>query len=79
VPNHHLTGDHQSKNAAVYMAADAALVIDPRSLSPNVLADNVLKIVENEKLREKLKQNLHKFAKKDALAQMVTMILEVAK
>ena len=81
VPNHHLAGDHQTKNAAIYEMAGAALVIDPRELekSATVLKDNILKVVNDENYSKKLSQNLHKFAKADALERMVEMILGAIK
>ncbi|MDR1969969.1 MAG: glycosyltransferase [Candidatus Nomurabacteria bacterium] len=81
VPNRHLAGDHQTKNADIYKTADAALVIDSRELEKSAapLADSILRIANDDSLNKKLSQNLHKFAKPDALEQMIKMILGVAK
>lgn len=81
VPNQHLAGDHQTKNATVYQKASAALVINSHELekSPAILGDYIFKVVNDENLRKKLSQNLHKFAKPDALKQVVEMILGAVK
>jgi len=81
VPNHHLASDHQTKNAAVYEAADAALVINPRELenTPTALGLEILRLAKNEKLSKRLGQNLHKFSKANALEQMTEMILKAIK
>jgi UDP-N-acetylglucosamine--N-acetylmuramyl-(pentapeptide) pyrophosphoryl-undecaprenol N-acetylglucosamine transferase len=81
IPNHHLAGDHQTKNAKLYKTANAALVINPRVLeeSPEILGVDILKVINDEKLSKKLSQNLRRFVKPDALEQMTKMILEAAK
>jgi UDP-N-acetylglucosamine--N-acetylmuramyl-(pentapeptide) pyrophosphoryl-undecaprenol N-acetylglucosamine transferase len=81
VPNQHLAGDHQTKNAAIYEKAGAALVINPRDLeeAPEILGTYILKVADDKKLSEKLSRNLHKFARPDALDKITKMILEVAK
>jgi len=77
VPSPYLSGDHQTKNAAVDEKADAAIVLKQLDLEkdPKILARAVSDILRDTKLRDKLKRNMAKFAKPDALSDMVKMIL----
>ena len=81
IPSPYLAGDHQTKNAEVYAKNDAAVVLKQTDVAENsdVLLNAILSILNDEKLREKLSQNLAKFAKPDALEQMAKMILGAAK
>ncbi len=81
VPSPYLSGDHQTKNAAVYGKADAAVVLEQFDLEkdPEILLAKISEILNEEKLRESLRQNIAKFAKPDALQKMTEMILVAAK
>lgn len=81
IPSPFLTGDHQTKNALVWQKANAAVVIEQKDLEahPELLLTEAVKLLDNEKLRSCLSHNLAKFARPDALNQMVKMILEAVK
>lgn len=78
VPSPYLSGDHQSKNAEVYAKAEAAVVVNEFDMKddPNVLYKAISDLLNDDKRRAKLSQNLHGFAKGNALDVMVDMIIE---
>lgn len=78
VPSPYLSGDHQSKNAEVYAKAEAAVVVNEFDMKddPNVLYKAISDLLNDDKRRAKLSQNLHGFAKGDALDVMVDMIIK---
>ena len=80
VPNPFLAGDHQTKNALIWQKADAAIVIGQKELKnhPELLLTEVVRLLDDEELRSHLGKNLAKFARPEALNQMVEMILEAA-
>jgi UDP-N-acetylglucosamine--N-acetylmuramyl-(pentapeptide) pyrophosphoryl-undecaprenol N-acetylglucosamine transferase len=81
VPNPFLAGDHQTKNAMIWQKADATIVIEQKDLQtqPGLLSTEIIKLLDDDKLRSNLSKNLAKFARPDALDQMVKMILEALK
>ena len=81
VPNPHLSGDHQTKNAKVYEDAHAAIVLkqDEISENPDIMENAIIELLYDAKLRETLAKNLAKFAKPNALNDIVEMILQTAK
>lgn len=78
VPSPYLSGDHQSKNAEVYAKAEAAVVVNEFDMKddPNVLYEEISDLLNDDKRRAKLSQNLHGFAKGNALDVMVDMIIK---
>lgn len=81
VPSPYLAGDHQTKNAEAYEADGAAAVINQFKLEkqPKLLLDAVVDIVNNPSRRRSLQANLAKFAKPNALNDMVAMIVKLIK
>jgi len=81
IPNSHLAGDHQTKNALAYEKADAAIVVkqDLVKENPEILEKAILKLLANRELRQKLSRNLAKFARPNAINDIVDMILRVRK
>lgn len=81
VPNKMLTGNHQTKNAKVYEAADAAVVIDEELLSdhPQRLEQGIVALIDDEAWRNKIGKRMHAFAKPHATTEVAQMITEVAK
>lgn len=81
VPNAKLTGGHQVKNAAVYSAADAVLVLDENKFSTNdkILPNAVKKLLEDPKGANEMAERFGEFAKPDAAKDVANMILKAAK
>jgi UDP-N-acetylglucosamine--N-acetylmuramyl-(pentapeptide) pyrophosphoryl-undecaprenol N-acetylglucosamine transferase len=81
VPNPFLAGDHQTKNAMVWQRANATIMVKQKDLrtQPELLSMEVIKLLDDEKLRLDLSKNLAGFAHPDALSQMVEMILGAVK
>ena len=77
VPNKHLAGDHQTKNAMAYKKSNAAIVVDQDEMeqNPEILADAILKLLNDAKLCGELSQNLAKFSRPNALNDIIDMIL----
>ena len=79
VPNGQLVGGHQLKNAQMYADEDAAIIVDENKLSnqPQILADQILALLDNNTERQRLAKNLYNFAKPDA-ANTVAKLIEKA-
>ena len=81
VPNAHLTGGHQIKNAEVYKQAKAVVVLDDAQLEaePLSLVDAINATLLNKATMQRLSKNIHAFAKPDAAKDMAKMIIEAAR
>jgi UDP-N-acetylglucosamine--N-acetylmuramyl-(pentapeptide) pyrophosphoryl-undecaprenol N-acetylglucosamine transferase len=80
VPNPLLTGGHQLKNAAVYQAAKAAVVVDEERLvvNPLLLKKAVLTLVNQPEKSKVLGRRLQEFARPEAAVDMAALIVEAA-
>lgn len=78
VPNAHLTGGHQTKNAAVYEQAGAVVVLDETQLSaqPLSLVDAINATLLNKAAMKRLSQNITTLSKPDAAKQTAKLILK---
>jgi UDP-N-acetylglucosamine--N-acetylmuramyl-(pentapeptide) pyrophosphoryl-undecaprenol N-acetylglucosamine transferase len=81
IPNEHLTGGHQIKNAAVYKQAKAIIVIDDAELvsRPLALVDAINATLLNKQTMKRLSTNIHEFAKPAAAKDMAKLIVGAAK
>lgn len=81
VPNIHLTGGHQVKNAAVYAQAKAVILLEDAQLDaePLALVDAINATLLNKNTMQRLAKNIHTFAKPDAARDMAKIIVEAAK
>lgn len=78
VPAHQL-GD-QIKNAKVFEAADAALVVENDGIgSDNRLLNAIMTLADDPMLREQLGQKLHSFARPRAASDLARLIMAAAK
>ncbi len=77
VPNRLLTAGHQMKNAKVYQDGFAAIIVDEQDIerSSEVLARQVINLLQSEKIIHELGQNFGKFAKPEAAKDMAQMII----
>lgn len=80
IPNIHLTGGHQVKNAAVYSQAKAVVILDDAQLTaePLSLVDAINATLLNKATMQRLSKNIHTFAKPDAAKDMAQIIIEAA-
>jgi UDP-N-acetylglucosamine--N-acetylmuramyl-(pentapeptide) pyrophosphoryl-undecaprenol N-acetylglucosamine transferase len=80
VPNEHLTGGHQVKNAAVYKQAKAIVVVEDTQLvsNPLTLVDAINATLLNKQTMKKLSANIHEFAKPNAAKDMAKLIIGAA-
>ena len=75
VPAHALHDQH--KNAEVYQAADAALVLTDGELKePNALYEAIVELLHDTEHQKRLATNLHRFARPHAAHDVAAMIIE---
>ncbi len=81
IPNGKLTGGHQLKNAAVYLKADAVVVVDEDKLldNPSVLVDAVADILNNQKRAHQMAINFSAFVRPNAAKDVADMIISSVK
>lgn len=77
IPNGHLTGGHQLKNAKVYQDALAALIVSEDELDKDnqILARKIIGVLKSKKILKGLGDNFGKFAKPNAAKDMAKIIL----
>ncbi len=81
VPNEHLTGGHQIKNATVYKQARAIVVVEDERLvsTPLALVDAINATLLNKQTMKRLSENIHAFAKPNAAKDMAKLIVGAVK
>ncbi|MFA7216642.1 MAG: undecaprenyldiphospho-muramoylpentapeptide beta-N-acetylglucosaminyltransferase [Candidatus Paceibacterota bacterium] len=70
-------GDHQKKNAYSYARSGAAMVIEERNLTSNILISEINRIINNKEEREKMSEAAKRFARKDASRLIAKEILSI--
>lgn len=80
VPNAHLTGGHQLKNAAVYESAGAVLSVrdDAIANDPAALASAIRQLVEHPAAARDMAATFATFAKPSAARDMAQLIIDAA-
>ncbi len=80
VPSPYLTGGHQLKNASIYAAANAAVVLseDDIILKPLKLKKEIEELLHDVNARIRLAKAIYKFAKPHAALDVATLIVEAA-
>jgi UDP-N-acetylglucosamine--N-acetylmuramyl-(pentapeptide) pyrophosphoryl-undecaprenol N-acetylglucosamine transferase len=78
VPNAKLTGGHQVKNAEVYSATDAVIVVNEEAMmnDRSLLTKAVKTIVDDPHQAKKMATRFHKFARPNAANDVATMIID---
>ncbi len=75
VPSPNVAEDHQSKNAKALEDRNAALTVRDME-APQKLGEQIIKLMENGGLREKMGQNIKKMAIADAAERIAREVLE---
>jgi UDP-N-acetylglucosamine--N-acetylmuramyl-(pentapeptide) pyrophosphoryl-undecaprenol N-acetylglucosamine transferase len=76
VPSPHVAEDHQTQNAMALVKEEAALLVTD-SHAREQLVTEVLNLLKDEGLQERLSQNIEKFAQPEATDKIVTEILRL--
>lgn len=81
IPNPHLAGGHQTKNAAVYAKKNAVLLLDEAELEkrPMALLEAVTSLLASKEKRTKLADAIYAFAMPDAANHMAIIIESTAR
>lgn len=77
IPSPNVTNNHQYKNAKVLADKNAAILIEEKDLTGELLADNVEKLVSDKALRQSLEKNIKAFAVTDTLDRIYSVIKEI--
>jgi len=80
LPYPRATGDHQRKNADVFVAAGAARIVDQREVIgrlDNALAQSLVELAGNPALRQQMAQRLARVARPDAARQVAQSIADI--
>ena len=62
IPSPNVTDDHQRKNAKVYEAAGAGVIIDESELTPERLREEIERLVSQRNAREEIAKRAHSFS-----------------
>lgn len=81
IPNIHLTGGHQSKNAAVYAKKNAVIVVDEEKMlkNPQILVAAVRDILLAPDCSYKMAKALSSFSRPNAANEVANMIINEVK
>ena len=81
IPNAHLTGGHQVKNAKAYESKKAVVLVDEDLLGddPQILSDTINNLISDTRELQRLASAIHQFAKPYAAKEMAHLILSAAK
>lgn len=71
-------GDHQRKNAFAYAKAGACIVMEEKSLGPNLFVSEVEKLMGDEPRRKDMGKNALNFSKPDAADKIARGVIELA-
>ncbi len=78
VPSPNVAEDHQSKNAEALEERNAAMTVSDRD-APQRLVEQIIKLVENGGLRERMSANIRKMAIHDAADRIASDVMEIIK
>lgn len=78
IPIAHSANSHQRINAFEVSKADGAIVLEESNFRKTMILHNLQKIITDEVLRNKLKQNVAKFYHPDATERLANELIEMA-
>lgn len=78
VPITESNGDHQRKNAFNYARSGAAIVMEEKNLTPNVLLSEIKRVMDNPALRQEMKKAAHSFFKQGAAEKIAREAIKIA-
>jgi len=78
IPITESNGDHQRKNSYNYAREGAATVIEESNLSPEIIINEVTRIMDNPKIQARMNEAAKKFARPDSAELIAREILKLA-
>lgn len=78
VPISQSNGDHQRKNAYNYAATGACQVIEEKNLTPHIFVSEIVRILESEEIKNKMKEGSKQFVHPDAEDKIAEEIMKIA-
>lgn len=79
IPSPYVTDNHQYKNARVFSDAGAAVLIEEKELTPEILEKNVREILSDPQRRSAMSEAMAKLAKRDASDRILSAVEELVK
>ncbi len=71
-------GDHQRKNAFNYARTGACIVIEEANFTPQILINEIIRIISNSDLQEKMSISAKNFARADAADLIAHEVINIA-
>lgn len=78
IPITESNGDHQRKNSYNYARDGGAIVIEEGNLSPDIIMNEIMRIVDNQKISQRMREGAKKFARNDSANIIAKEILKIA-
>jgi UDP-N-acetylglucosamine--N-acetylmuramyl-(pentapeptide) pyrophosphoryl-undecaprenol N-acetylglucosamine transferase len=70
---------HQEDNAKIFKEKDAAIVLDQKELTPQILVENIKNLINNKEKQNKISGNIQKVIKKGANEKIIKIIQNILK
>ena len=77
VPISKSNGDHQRKNAYHYATTGACQVLEEKNLTPHVFVSEIVRILENQDIQNKMKEATKQFVHPDAEDKIAEEIIKI--
>lgn len=71
-------GDHQRKNSYNYARDGGAVIIEEANLSPEIIINELTRILDNPQVQDKMRQGAKRFARDDSATLIAKEVLKIA-
>ena len=71
--------DHQRQNAMIYSQSGSGVVLEQLNLTPNLLLNEISKILNNDELYKKMSNNAKNFSRPEAAEKVTKELIELVK
>lgn len=78
IPITESNGDHQRKNSYNYSREGGAVVIEESNLSPEIILNEINRLMSNEKILQRMREGAKRFARADSAELIAREILKLA-
>ncbi len=79
IPSPNVVRNHQEQNAREFEKNGAATLIVEKNLTPEVLYNKIMEMIDNPQMLINMSDNLRKMAKTDALEQIYNLMIKMTK